>query len=515
MIRQRWIAVALFVLPGCNIDGFEESHKISEEEIQALIDDAPYPDLTPGIVAALPANVTVRPDGTRVAEINLVEAIRLSLKNNQGWLNRTEGMDLQLLSLQALRRAWWPVQSPLSGSVSWGDSKDSDPSSSQSLGIGVSQKHPWGGSLSISASQSGSQGPGPNIYANSASAGISFPLFRGGGWRIGVEGQVSAERGYVYSLRSFEFARIDLMIQTVQSYFGLRQQEVTNENLQRSLDSARRGVEMATLNFGMGRVTRTDVFREELAVTSAEDALTANREQARQTLDDFKIDLGLRPEDDLILVKEDIELTPIKITLDEMIQEVLATNPAWLNTRDQFDDAGRALAIASNATLPSVDLGASYSWASLSSSRPFEDLDTATRGVGVSLGFTIDLERLELNRTYQAAVIAYRQAQRNYQRARDGITRESQRFLTQLRQAETRMGLQDRARRDAKRALELALDEYDRGLTDNLRVIQARDALVNAENSYEAQRVTAKVTQLQLLHYIGRLKPDDEGRWFR
>jgi outer membrane protein TolC len=515
MIRLKWIAVAVLVLPGCNLTGFEDSHRLSSEEIQSLIDDAPFPEYTPDSETVPPGKITVGPDGKRTVEINLVEAIRLSLANNQGWLTQTETLDLQLLSLETLRRSWWPVQSPLTATVNYVDTKDADPAYAQTLGVGVNQKLPWGGSVNLSANQTGAQGPGNNFYAASASAGVTFPLFRGGGWRIAVESQVSAERGYVYSLRNFEYARTELMIQTVQSYFGLLQQELTEENLKKSLEHSKRGVEIATLQFGRGKVSRTDVFSAELAVTNAEDQLANTREEARTALDNFKIDLGLRTEDGLVLTKEDIDFKTFTILLDDAINEVLATNPEWLNARDQFDDAGRALAIASNANLPQVDLGANYTWAQVASTRPLEDLDTATRGVGLSLGFSLDLERSELNRAYQAAIISYRQAQRSFARARDRIARQAQQLLTELKQAEVRMTVQERARKDARSKLELAEDEYERGLKDNLYVIQARDQLVSAANAYEAQLVTAKVTQLRLLHYIGRLKPDDEGRWLR
>ena len=50
---------------------------------------------------------------------------------------------------------------------------------------------------------------------------------------------------------------------------------------------------------------------------------------------------------------------------------------------------------------------------------------------------------------------------------------------------------------------------------DNLQVITARQQKVDAQNAYEAQLLTAKVTQLRLLQWIGRLQPDDEGRWVR
>jgi outer membrane protein TolC len=515
MIRRAWFAGVLFLVPGCGLTGFEEGNRLEPEEIEALIASAPYPELTPAAEPVQPSKITIKPDGRRSIEIDLNEALRLSLKNNQGWLGRTEGIDLQLLSLEVLRRSWWPMQSPLSGTVSWGKAIGGDPSTSEGLSIGVSQKLPYGASANFSASESGSQGPGPNSYSGGYSAGVSLPLFRGGGWRIGIESKIAAERGYVYSKRSYDYARTDLLIQTVQSYFGQLQQEVSIANLERSLASARRGAELSNLQFGRGLVPRNDVFRADLAVTSAENALVNAREQARLALDAFKIDLGLRPEDELVLVKEKIEFKTLEINADEAIKAAFATNPSWLNARDQFDDAGRALEIAGNATLPSVNLGASYSWSGVPTTRPFEEFETSSRSLGVSASFSLDLERSSLNQSYQAAVIGYRQSMRGFQRARDGIARTTQDLLTTLRQAEISMKLQDRARNEARRNLELIEDQYERGRVDNVNVISARDQKVAAENAYEAQLVSAKVTQLKLLQWIGRLEPDDEGRWFR
>ncbi|HKS16114.1 MAG TPA: TolC family protein, partial [Planctomycetota bacterium] len=453
---------ALLSMPGCGLTGFEDSHRLDPEDIQALIDSAPYPDITPRALAIQPERITTKPDGTRSIKINLVEALRLSLVNNQGFLSTTEALDLQLLSLEVLRRSWWPLQSPLVASASWADAKDSDPSSSQSISAGISQKLPYGGSATLSFSEAGSQGTGPNVYSSAVTAGVNIPLLRGGGWRTAVESKVAAERGYVYSRRTYEFARTSLLIQTVQSFFGQIQQQVSIGNLERTLESARKGVERSTLMFGAGKVTRSDVFREELNVANAENSLTRAREDLRLSLDAFKIDLGLRPEDELILEKETIEFKSLTVDTKEAVEAALATNPRWLNARDQFDDAGRALEIASNATLPQVDVSGSYSWLQQPESRPFEEFETGSRAVALGASFSIDLDRSAVNRDYQGAVVSYRQAQRSFQRARDELTRETQRLLIQLRQAEISMNIQDRARKDAKKALELAEDEYDR-----------------------------------------------------
>ena len=127
--------------------------------------------MTPGDKGILPERVTTKQDGNRKITINLVEALRLSLANNRNYLTSSEGLDIQLLSLEVLRRSWWPLLSPLSGTVSWIDPNDSDPSAAQSLNASVSQKLPWGGNASLSFSEAGAQGFGPNAYTSAVTAG--------------------------------------------------------------------------------------------------------------------------------------------------------------------------------------------------------------------------------------------------------------------------------------------------------------------------------------------------------
>jgi outer membrane protein TolC len=515
MIRTACAVATLVLMCGCGITGFEDDHRLSPEEIKSLIEKAPYPNLTPSPDAKPPGRVVAKADGTRTITINLVEAIRLALANNQGFLSSTEQLDLQLLSLEATRRSWWPLPSDLSGAVGWADSKGSSGSGSESLGLGVSQKLPWGASASVSASQSGSFATGPNSYSTSASAGISVPILRGGGWRIGIEGTVAAERGYVYSRRNYAYNRTKLYVDTVESYFRQLQQQDIIRNSERNLERAKTGLRQSDLQYRLARVSQTDVFRAEINVTLAEDALTNAREQLRLARDAFKLDLGLRPEDDLVLEEEKLEHHPVAIAPEEAIAAVFKTNPFWLNAKDSFDDAGRALEIARNSTLPSVNLGAGYSWSFEPTSRPFEDFQLSSEGYSASASFSIPLDRLDINRTYQAAVIGYRAAERGFRRSRDQFARDTQSLISAVKQAEANMVNQRRGIKNAERLVLLNTYEYRRGRIKNRDVIESQDQLLAAQNAYQAALVSAKISQLRLFQWIGRLEPDDEGRWFK
>jgi len=516
MIRTACAVATLLLVCGCGITGFEESNRLSPEEIKSLIDKAPYPNLTATSEAKLPGRTVTKPDGTRSATINLAEAIQLALANNQGFLSSTEGLDLQLLSLEATRRSWWPLlSSDLSGSVGWADSKGGSGSSSESVGLGLSQKLPWGASASLSAATSGSQGVGPNSYSSSASAGISVPILRGGGWRLGIEGTVAAERGYVYARRTYAYNKVKLYVDTVESYFRQLQQEDLIRNSERNLERAKMGLRQSDLLYRLARTSQTDVLRAKLQVTLAEDALTNAREQLRIAREAFKLDLGLRPEDELILEGEKLEHHPIAVNPEEAIAAVFQSNPFWLNAKDAFDDAGRGLEFAENATLPSLNIGAGYSWSFEPTTRPFENFQLSSEGYSASASFSYALDRRDTNRTYQAAVIGYRAAERGFRRTRDQFARDTQSLISAVKQAEVNMENQRRAIKDAERSVLLNTYEYRRGRIKNRDVIEAQDQLLAAQNGYQDKLVSAKISQFRLLQWIGRLEVDDEGRWFK
>jgi len=133
----------------------------------------------------------------------------------------------------------------------------------------------------------------------------------------------------------------------------------------------------------------------------------------------------------------------------------------------------------------------------------------------VSAGFEIPLDRYSLRRDYQKAVIAERQAEREFLRARDGVVRDVQVQMTQLRQAELVMEFQRRAIRDAEKAVRLAEFDYLRGKSANRDVLEAQDQLVQAQNGYDTALVQGRISQLRLQNYIGRLTVDAEGEWLK
>ena len=250
-------------------------------------------------------------------------------------------------------------------------------------------------------------------------------------------------------------------------------------------------------------------------MTQAESALSAQREQLKISRDAFKIFLGIAPELEIDLGPEKIEFRPAALTQEEAVAAALENNPAWLNARERVEDARRQLAVAVNATLPRVDLSASYVWSSDMAPRLAGPYELGARDLTLTAGFEIPLDRYNLRRDYQRAVIAERQAERDFLRARDGVVRDVQNQLILLRQAELNMEFGRRSIVDSQKTMRLAEFDYIREKSTNRDVLEAQEQVVLAENAYDIALVQAKINQLKLLNYIGRLAIDPEGAWLR
>src|ERR1700704_4340077 len=92
----------LLLVSGC-VSEFSDAYRVSQSEADALVRGAPFPEKTPDIAAVPPSKVATRPDGSRVIKVDLREAIRLALRNNQRFLVEGESLQVQLLTLEVLR----------------------------------------------------------------------------------------------------------------------------------------------------------------------------------------------------------------------------------------------------------------------------------------------------------------------------------------------------------------------------------------------------------------------------
>jgi len=79
------------------------------------------------------------------------------------------------------------------------------------------------------------------------------------------------------------------------------------------------------------------------------------------------------------------------------------------------------------------------------------------------------------------------------------------RAINSVRQAQARIGLQEQSVVQAEKQLELAELRYKKGLSDNLDVIDAEEAVLKAKTGYYSVVVQHILAKLTLKHATGAL----------
>ena len=234
------------------------------------------------------------------------------------------------------------------------------------VNAGVRQQLPYGGEIVASTLVSFVRAVSDNAQ-NGESAQValsgSLPLLRGAGL-VNLEPLIASERELVYKVRDFENFRRQYALDTSTAYFRLLTalQSVNNrrlnvQNLAQLLERTRRGYAQAPVGL-KGRLGFLEVQRSEQSLLAGQDDLARSQQQYLNTLDIFKILIGMD-------VRQEVNVVPV--ALDVAVPELESRDVIELadryrldlqTARDQVNDARRQIAVAQNGLLPDLNLTA-------------------------------------------------------------------------------------------------------------------------------------------------------------
>jgi outer membrane protein TolC len=262
------------------------------------------------------------------------------------------------------------------------------------------------------------------------------------------------------------------------------------------------------------------VQRAEQAQLQAENSVVAARESYQNSLDAFKITLGMP-------VSEELAIIPIALDLDvpnmegPEVQKAAHRYRLDLQTaRDRIDDARRAVDNARDGLLPGLDLTAQAQLANPTDD-PARKLNsrTLTYSAGVTLDLPID--RLSERNDYRRSLIAYERAQRAFEQLRDQVTADVQQDVRSIRTAQSSLRIQQESISLAERRLDLASEllrqsgaggagqaQGNTPRPDARDLVEAQTALLQAQDTYEQARADLQVQVLQFLRDTGTLRVD-------
>ena len=390
------------------------------------------------------------------------------------------------------------------------------------------------------------------IYAD---ATVTIPLMRGAGEFVVTEPLTQAEREVVYAIYTFERFKRRFAVDVASAYLNVLRQldavQNTEDNYRRLVASTRRARRLADA----GRLPEIQVDQSRQDELGARNRWVSAQEAYRRQLDNFKLTLGL-PTDarvelergDLVDLAEELQGllaqgaaeaptapapaadAPIELAapgggpagryeLDER-EAIVAALLQRLDLRiavGRIDDAQRKVAVAADQLRADITLlgtGSAGAGRSLQGAGQNDAILRPDEGVYSAL-LTVDLpfERTAERNAYRSTLIRLESAVRDAQALEDEIKLEVRNGLSRLLEARESIQIQAEAVKVARRRVDSTNLFLEAGRAEIRDLLEAQEALVNAQNSLTAAFVDYRVNELALQRDLGVLEVDERGIW--
>jgi len=347
------------------------------------------------------------------------------------------------------------------------------------------------------------------------SATFLRPMLRNAGFKAEAEALIQAERQLLYDLRDFTRYRKDFSVQIATAYYGVLGLRDAAKNNFLTLQSSRKNAERTRALALEGRVTTADLGRLEQQELSAESTWINAVRGYQQALDNFKLQLGLSVDVQVVLDEDDLRALQIRhpeIGVDDSIEVALKARLDYLNTQDQFADAARKVDVAANMLKPRVDLTANispYSNPNLNFSFPDLQRYRWDAGLVVDPGLDRQAER----DTYRTSLINRDRAGRAIVQQEDEIKLEVRNSWRTLDQAKRNYEISEIGVKLAERRVEEQNLLADLGRAKAQDQVDAQNSLNDSKNQRTQALVTHTIARLQFWNNMGILYIKDNGQW--
>ena len=460
----------------------------------------------------------IDPTGADVIAIDLPEALRLSQRSAREFLSAEEDYVFAAIRLLIERHRWGPR---LFNDTSVGLDYAQDDGSYTDSAVRVvnelrlTQRLPYGGDVAArwvwsAAEDLRSSVSGQYVQSSSLILDANIPLLRGAGM-VAREDLIQSERSLVYAARDFERFRRTLLVSIAADYFDLVQSRSNIDNTRRALESFQTQLERDQARLEAGRINAFDVAITEGNVLQRQRDLNSAIDGYLLQVDQFKVRLGLNVSQKVRIEPFDFELPSPDTEPLDAIQAALLYRLDLQTERDEVDDRRRALRIARNQLLPSLDLDGALTLrtdADEDEGGLVYEPDDAGYSVGVTFGLPLDreIERLQLRQS----MISLQRAERSLDETRDNIVLNVRNQLRNVARERTNLML---AERDVEIQLRRQEEQDIRAdeVTPQQRV-DTEDALIRARTDRDQALTRLRNAILNYLLSTGQLRVDREGQ---
>jgi outer membrane protein TolC len=375
--------------------------------------------------------------------------------------------------------------------------------------IGVSIAMDWGRFLTGDPRES---------LTSVLAATVTKPLLRGAGKKIALERLTQAQRNVLYQVRSFNRYRKTFVVSIVNDYYRVLQRLDEVKNAESNYERRGQSKERLQIEAEAGRRNRFEVDQAVQDWLRARDNLVSTRERYQQVLDEFKITLAIPVDSNIYLDPNALQqlmatgITEVPYSSAEAVDTALLCRLDLANSADDVDDAIRKVMVAEDNLGAELNLVASANVQSTGQTRvgrlPFH-LGDYTLGLQADL----PLDRLAERNAYRESLIVLTQAQRQYDLDRDSIALEVRQNYRLLSETAERYKIQKNSLDLAEKRVESTTMLIEEGRVSTRDLLEAQDALLEAQNNLTAALVDHVVTKLSFYRDIGVLQVKPDGMW--
>ncbi len=337
---------------------------------------------------------------------------------------------------------------------------------------------------------------------------ISQGLFRRWGTRYNLAGlnaaELSGQSKQLQTVRSRQF----LILNTVRRYYNVVLAGKLLEKSEQALGRSRENLEESIARQSVGLVSKVDVYRAELALLTAENSHRDQQRNQQRAIESLNEQLGLFEAEQLRITEEVNRLVPV--IPDDWEQNLLDYRLDWQEHLIDLKKGRISLYRAERNMLPDLALSATLEQAGGADSiEEIDSLDETNWSVQVELRSTFDLFDEKQALTRENIKIA--QLHRNGKALRRKIMREAREAFENLQTEEHRHRISVAQLKQAGKAMDLAQTRYNRGLSDNLDMIDAENSFSQAELDIITALTGYNLQAVELAYALGILDLD----WLR
>ena len=358
----------------------------------------------------------------------------------------------------------------------------------------------------------------PRVTTSSQlTAQFARPLLRDAGFKQQMEALTQSERQMIYDLRDYTRYRRDFSVQTATAYYGVLGPRDAVRNNFLNLQSSRRNADRTRALAEEGRVTQSDLGRLAQQELSAESAWINSIRSYKQALDNFKLQLGLIVDENLVLDDADLQALQIQhpeISPEDSIQVALAARLDFINSKEQLEDADRKVKVAANMLKPRVDLTSSVALNSNPADNKFLPLPEWDR-YRYSAGLSLDpgLDKTADRNAYRSSLISRDRAARGVEQQEDEIKLQVRDSWRSLDQAKRSFEISEIGVKLAERRVEEQTLLAELGRAKAQDQVDAQNDFVNSKNQLTQALVAHTIARLQFWNNMGILYIKDRGQW--